>query len=308
MWTEKLKEFNVSDEEFNKFCEKYPDYAKNKELLAKLYLATVKGVKVASRPITGEFKKVSDLVVGEISRLKVLVIQEADRRQYIGCPKCLRKLQASANSIVECSVDGAVKATVLEWISILAGDDTGEVVLDFPPSVGIIPKDGESIAVEGVLTEQLSFIVYRFTTLKEVEEKVTTPIPTPAPTPTPAEVPTSAEGVLTCPTCGKQFKSQQALKLHKRLAHKTVEEKPKPPAPTPAPTPVQPAVQPTSTPTAPGIPDEAVRLTKVAGILQKSAEEFKGFIASKFPQVDFDTLLKTAECSVVNGKIIKSGA
>jgi hypothetical protein len=80
VWVEKLKEFGVSDEEFGRFCEKYPDFRANRELLAKLYLALTKGVRVAEPKVAGEFTKVAELAVNVPSRINVVVVQQVDRR------------------------------------------------------------------------------------------------------------------------------------------------------------------------------------------------------------------------------------
>jgi len=302
MWVEKLTQYGVSQEEFDSFCKKYPQYASNKELMAKLYLATVKGVKVAQPKIVGEFKKTTELVVGEVSRIRVITVQEVDRRQYVGCPKCLRKLNAGPNTTVECDRCGVARAQVLEWVTVLAGDDAGEVILAFPPSVGNVPQTGSDIAVEGSLTEQGEFIVFRYSTPVVEEAKPTEVTPTPAvavPPPTPAPQPT-----FKCDVCGKTFKSDSALRIHKSMAHKdkAVEAVEAPATPTPAPT-VGPAVE--TVQPQPSVPEEVIKLAKAAAIIQKPYEEFKAFVEGKYPGVNIDEALKLAGCKVQDGKVVR---
>lgn len=346
-WVEKLKEYGVSDEEFNKFCEKYPEFKSNRELMAKLYLVTVKGVKVAEPRITGEFTKVAELSVNVPSRIRVVAIQQVDKRSYVGCPKCLKKLQAAPNTTVECPRDGLVKAQVLEWNLVLAGDDTGEIMLSIPPSVGKVPNNGEVIAVEGVLTELDEFIVWRYSTAEAaVKPPIITvtaapPVPVTAPTPTPTAAPTAAPPTapvkaaeFKCPICGKSFKNTMALKIHTKTIHKmSLEEAEKAKAAKPAEKPVEkpaevkppettvtaptPAATTVTTPTTvekpaevkveakPTLPEEAVKLARVAATINKPFEEFKAFITGKFPGINIDELLKVAGVKVEEGVMKK---
>jgi hypothetical protein len=378
VWVEKLKELGVTDEEFNKFCEKYPDFKNNRELMAKLYLAVVKGVRVAEPKVTGEFQKVSELTVNVPSKIRVVIIQKVDRRVYTGCPKCYKKLEGAPNTVIECPRDGPVRAQPLEWNVVLAGDDSGEVLLAFPPSIGTAPNPGEVIAVEGVLTEWEEFLVWRYSSAEAVKPQlppkievvstapsptpVTVTVPTPVPSqttaqvpvqtptetpsvtptvpsvaPTPSQIPSPApvekpsekptEGV-KCPICGKEFKNAQAVKIHQRLIHKKREtaEKPtvkiaevkpqetKPEAkPEAKPVEAKPEEKPQPKPEAKleakpqpsKFPEEALKLARVAAMIQKPYEEFKAFIAGKFPDIDVDGLIKAVGAEVRAGKVVK---
>lgn len=324
-WVEKLKEYGVTEEEFNKFCEKYPEFKNNRELMAKLYLVIVKGVRVAEPRITGEFTKVAELSVNVPSRIRVVAIQQVDKRSYVGCPKCLKKLQAAPNTTVECPRDGLVKAQVLEWNLVLAGDDTGEIMLSIPPSVGRVPSNGEVIAVEGVLTEQEEFIVWRYSTAEvktevTVSPTVTATVTAPTPVATTATTTTPAAQEFKCPECGKVFKNKLGLSIHMKTAHKKTaeapkteeekkpEEKPTQPAVEVKPIEVKPAeeAKPAETkPTVGTVPDEAVKLARVAATINKPYEEFKAFITGKFPGIDVDGLLKVAGVKVEGGVLKK---
>jgi len=322
VWVEKLKEMNVSEQDFENFCSKYPEFKTNKELMAKLYLATVKGVRVAEPRVTGELVKVSSLTPNVPARIRVVVVQNVEKRAYVGCPKCFKKLQAAPNTTVECPRDGLVKAQVLEWNLALAGDDTGEIMLSIPPSVSAVPNPGDVIAVEGTLTEQEEFIVWRYSSAVAAAEMkpevtvqaapvpiqvtVTTPTVTPQVSVTAPAVPvTTTAQEFVCPECKKTFKSDQALKIHMKLAHK-----PKPAAPAPTAAPVKPveakpAEQPKPTQPAPQvtIPEEAIKLTRIAATIEKPFEEFKAFITTRYPNINIDELFKAAKVQVVDGKV-----
>lgn len=238
-WVEKLREYGVTIDEVKSWAaENYPEYSANIELMAKLYLAIKKGIRVAKPKIVGEFKKVSDLTVAEVSRIKVVVIQKVDLRRYAGCPKCYRKLNAAPDSVVDCPYCGTVKVAALAWSLFLAGDDTGEIILAFPPSVGDNPREGEVIAVEGVLSETEEFIVYRWSPYSEASTPVKQPAKPSAPVPvvefkqppSAAEIfakaqsqvaqPTPEEAKpFTCSSCGKTFKTYPVLMAHYKSAH-----------------------------------------------------------------------------------------
>jgi hypothetical protein len=51
----------------------------------------------------------------------------------------------------------------------------------------------------------------------------------------------------------------------------------------------------------PAIPEEAVKLTHLAAVINKPLEQFKSYILSKFPDVNIDDLLKAAQVRVENG-------
>jgi hypothetical protein len=330
-WIEKLKQYNVDEEKFNSFCSKYGEFATNRELMAKLYFAKELNMRVAEPKIVGEFKKVTELVVRELSRIKVVVVQKVEERSYVGCPKCLRKLEAAPNTTVECVRDGVVKAQMLTWNLVLAGDSSGEIMLTIPPSIGRVPNVGEVIAAEGSLSEQGEFFVYRYNVVpaEPIEVVAATQTVTVPPTSTPAIVPTVTATTVTvptpapaptvtiavptegkCPICGREFKSKQALGVHIKLAHKKVPAEAKPTEVKPVEAP-KPAVE-TKPEVAevkpeevkPSLPDEAVKLTRVAATINKPVEDFKASILSKFPGINIDELFKAAGV-IVEGGVMK---
>jgi len=330
VWLEKLKEYGVDEATVNEWAAKnYPRYASNRELMAKLYLALVKGIKVAEPRIAGEFTTISELTVGKTERIRVVVIQHVEKRAYVGCPKCMKKLQAAPNTTVECPRDGLVRAQVLEWNLVLVGDNTGEIMLTIPPSIGRVPNPGEEIAVEGMLTEQEEFFVYRYSTAEaepvSVEvpavsatvtpttaQAVTTTPPTPPPVTVTPQAPTVTvtEAIFKCPVCNKVFKNKLGLSVHVKTAHKERSEEttPKPAeAPKPEVKPVE-AVEAKPAEVKPSLPEEAVKFARVAAAINKPVEEFKAWIATKFPEIDIDELFKAAGVKVEGGVMKKVAA
>jgi uncharacterized C2H2 Zn-finger protein len=225
-----------------------------------------------------------------------------------------------------------VKAQSLVWTEILAGDSTGEIILTIPPSVGRVPNEGEIIAVEGVLTENEEFLVYRYASATQdkqmqaqaqvqvIQPQSTAPTPQPIPQ-TIVSQPVQVEHEVKefkCSTCGKVFKSEQALKMHVKQAHKEdvkqaklepkgeVKQEAEPVQETkPAtqevkPPETKPEVRPSE-----GIPEEAVKLARVAATIQKSYEEFKVYIEGKFPGINIDEVLARAGVKVEDGKLKK---
>jgi uncharacterized C2H2 Zn-finger protein len=328
VWYEKLKEFGVSEEEFQRFCERYPTFKDNKELMAKLYLAVAKGIKVAEPKIVGEFTNVADLMVGVVSRIKVVVVQQVDKRTYVGCPKCNRKLQAAVNTTVECPKCGVVKAQSLVWTEILAGDNTGEVILTIPPSVGRVPNEGEIIAVEGVLTENEEFLVYRYASaIQEKQQQIQVVQIQPHITTTEPQVITPQSGSIApqvtpefkCSKCGKVFKNEPALKAHITRMHKeedtkqvkleskeeeVKQEEVKPVQETKPPEAKPPEAKPPE-PSSESTIETAMKLARVAATIQKPYEEFKAYLESKFPGINVDEVIAKAGVKVEDGKLKK---
>jgi uncharacterized C2H2 Zn-finger protein len=323
VWYEKLKEFGVSEEEFQRFCERYPTFKDNKELMAKLYLAVAKGIKVAEPKIVGEFTNVADLMVGVVSRIKVVVVQQVDKRTYVGCPKCNRKLQAAVNTTVECPKCGVVKAQSLVWTEILAGDNTGEVILTIPPSVGRVPNEGEIIAVEGVLTENEEFLVYRYASAIQDKQQIQVvqiqPQATIPQTITQVTPQQEAKPEFKCSICGKVFKNEPALKAHITRMHKeedtkqvkleskeeeVKQEEVKPVQETKPPEAKPPEAKPPE-PSSESTIETAMKLARVAATIQKPYEEFKAYLESKFPGINVDEVIAKAGVKVEDGKLKK---
>jgi uncharacterized C2H2 Zn-finger protein len=330
VWYEKLKEFGVSEEEFQRFCERYPTFKNNKELMAKLYLAVAKGIRVAEPKIVGEFINVADLMVGVVSRIKVVVVQQVDKRTYVGCPKCNRKLQAAVNTTVECPKCGVVKAQSLVWTEILAGDNTGEVILTIPPSVGRVPNEGEIIAVEGVLTENEEFLVYRYASaIQEKQQQIQVVQIQPQAIPQAITQVTSQQSTqetkleFKCSICGKAFKNEPALKAHVTRMHKeedtkqvkleskeeeVKQEEVKPVQETKSPETKPEAKPPEAKPQEPSSEstiETAMKLARVAATIQKPYEEFKAYLESKFPGINVDEVIAKAGVKVEDGKLKK---
>jgi len=230
---ETLRENGYSEEDVMQWAQqKYPEFTGNFELVAKLF-AIEKGIPFEvprrSRPIS--VIKISEIKPDVPCAIKGVVVQKIEERTYIGCPKCYRKLQSKGK--VECEKDGVVDAVDLTWRSYLVGDDSGEIVVDTAPSVTTELKTGDVRVFRGSMRGNS----YEFTVFDVFDAQGTQPRQTAEPkqvsevkqtteTKQVAE-PTTVQGY-KCQTCGKEFKSEIALKTHVGLVHKDGQSKTEP--------------------------------------------------------------------------------
>ena len=230
---ETLRENGYSEEDVMQWAQqKYPEFTGNFELVAKLF-AIEKGIPFEvprrSRPIS--VIKISEIKPDVPCAIKGVVVQKIEERTYIGCPKCYRKLQSKGR--VECEKDGVVDAVDLTWRSYLVGDDSGEIVVDTAPSVTTELKTGDVRVFRGSMRGNS----YEFTVFDVFDAQGTQPRQTAEPkqvsevkqtteTKQVAE-PTTVQGY-KCQTCGKEFKSEIALKTHVGLVHKDGQSKTEP--------------------------------------------------------------------------------
>ena len=230
---ETLRENGYSEEDVMQWAQqKYPEFTGNFELVAKLF-AIEKGIPFEvprrSRPIS--VIKISEIKPDVPCAIKGVVVQKIEERTYIGCPKCYRKLQSKGR--VECEKDGVVDAVDLTWRSYLVGDDSGEIVVDTAPSVTTELKTGDVRVFRGSMRGNS----YEFTVFDVFDTQGTQPRQTAEPkqvsevkqtaeTKQVAE-PTTVQGY-KCQTCGKEFKSDIALKTHVGLVHKDGQSKTEP--------------------------------------------------------------------------------
>jgi DNA-directed RNA polymerase subunit RPC12/RpoP len=232
---ETLKENGFSEEDVMQWAQqKYPEFTGNFDLVAKLF-AIEKGIPFEvprrSRPIS--VIKISEIKPDVPCAIKGVVVQKIEERTYIGCPKCYRKLQSKGR--VECEKDGVVDAVDLTWRSYLVGDDSGEIVVDTAPSVTTELKTGDVRVFRGSMRGNS----YEFTVFDVFDAQGTQPRQTAEPkqvqvsevkqTTETKQVtePTTVQGY-KCQTCGKEFKSEIALKTHVGLVHKDGQSKTEP--------------------------------------------------------------------------------
>jgi DNA-directed RNA polymerase subunit RPC12/RpoP len=217
--------------------DKYPDFINNKSLIAKLFLAS-KGISIVRQ--RREIKKIAELEVGQVATIRAALVAEIDRRSYIACPICYKRVQGVPGEEVECQKDGKVKAVTAWWILILAGDDSGEIILTFPPSITksqSIPPMGHIILARGALNENNEFMIYSFEEAN-ISQPVNQPISQPisqAVNQPKEEPPFEAKVELVkqklkeeakgtegakfiCSICGKEFENGRKLAGH-RMQH-----------------------------------------------------------------------------------------
>jgi hypothetical protein len=106
---------------------------------------------------TGEKVKVAELVPNKWVLLEVLVGVKTRSNQYAGCPTCFRAVDE--NGI--CPSCGKVTPIILTWEDYSAGDETGEIILSFPPRLTLKGEnlEGKVLLVKGILQQTGEFRV-----------------------------------------------------------------------------------------------------------------------------------------------------
>jgi DNA-directed RNA polymerase subunit RPC12/RpoP len=326
---ETLKENGFSEEDVKQWAtQKYPEFLNNFDLVAKLF-AIEKGIPFEvpkrSRPVS--VIKISEIKPDVPCAIKGVVVQKIEERTYIGCPKCYRKLQSKGR--VECEKDGVVDAVDLTWRSYLVGDDSGEIVVDTAPSVTTELKTGDVRVFRGSMRGNN----YELTVFDVFEPQGSQPKQTETKQVTKAETKTEAKSEAKqeattvqgykCQVCGKEFKSDIALKTHVGLVHKDggpkaeqktePKEEPKaeqktepkeetkpvqPTQPTPTRTPAQTSVQTSKQ----SVSDEIVTKLKVWAMLKRDYNTVKTQAeAMGVDEATLNTLMESLGIKVVDG-------
>jgi hypothetical protein len=143
---------------------------------------------------TGEKVKVAELVPNKWVLLEVLVGVKTRSNQYAGCPACFRAVDE--NGI--CPSCGKVAPIILTWEDYSAGDETGEIILSFPPRLTLKGEnlEGKILLVKGILQQTGEFRVQGYKELSALgvvqsqPQLVKTEAPVPPPvSPTPPSPP-----------------------------------------------------------------------------------------------------------------------
>jgi len=170
-----IRKYGLNKAEVEEWGKKhYPEFAKNLALIAQLYLIKVKGIKPKPPIRADKIKKVATLQEGERAIIKVVVTLLVGERAYLGCPICKKRVSDS-NMCPNC---GVVEPKEYKWVTYHAGDDTGEVILNFPPGVSEDLRDLTGAIILAVGRYRAGeFIVENYDILEETQRQVSHPEP-----------------------------------------------------------------------------------------------------------------------------------
>lgn len=153
----------------------YPQFT-NENILAQLYLRHVKKVNLDPNDValmTGKEVDVEDLQPGEWCIIQVVVGAKVRSNSYRGCPECYKRVDDN-NMCPKC---GLVTPVDLFWDTYVAGDNTGDVMVSFPPRIANEYRnlEGTILKIRGFLNDQGEFIAQNIEVVKEppksLEEK-----------------------------------------------------------------------------------------------------------------------------------------
>jgi len=166
-----LEKYKISEEEVLKWAEKEYPNIKNINILSQLYVKKVKGEKITgSDVVMGPVVPVSELAEEEWSVIEVLVALKIRENVYNGCPECFRSLRSSSTNCENC---GEVVPVKHKFVTYTAGDNSGDIILSFPPRIANGSNDLEGVLIKavGLLKEDGEFIVQRYSKIKETSEE-----------------------------------------------------------------------------------------------------------------------------------------
>jgi hypothetical protein len=163
----------------------------SKNVVAQLYLKRVKGIVVDTvSAVTGVERKIADLQPGEWCVIKGLVGLKVKENVYIGCPDCFTSLQATKDRPAKEMCEIHLKPGVqLKFTSYIIGDDTGDVMISFPPRFSSLENlEGCIIKAKGFLSDQGEFVVRNYEVVEEKKAEPSKVEPQPQITPKEVEV------------------------------------------------------------------------------------------------------------------------
>jgi hypothetical protein len=171
-----LRKYNVSLDEVKKWViEKYGEkYTSNLLLATFLYLRQVKKIEItfnrdalmAKSSSIAQMKK--EASSSKKYLIKAIIINEINRRDYVGCPVCFKKAVEGV-----CPNGHMEETKQLSWVSCLIGDETDIIVADITPRITLKQsiKEGGKYEFYGRLKDNNTFIV---NSMVELEEGTTT--------------------------------------------------------------------------------------------------------------------------------------
>jgi len=159
------KRFGVTEEEVLEWGKKrYPMFLNAKNILLQLYLREVKKVPVDASliaPLRGPRRKISELKTGEWAVIEVLVGLKIRENYYLGCPNCFSSVEGNL-----CPKCGAVEPVKHKFISYVVGDNTGDIIVVFPPRIAdsLNSEDliGKPLRIQGILRDDGEFMAQAF--------------------------------------------------------------------------------------------------------------------------------------------------
>lgn len=302
----------------------YPQFLHNNTLITKLFLLS-HGVKIAppvrrsNLPVT----KIANLEHSKASAIEGVIIQEVQSRSYMGCSKCMKKIDTELGIGATCGNCNEGKAEELVWRSYLVGDDSGEIIATAAPSIKEVLHSGMLFRGQGKtkddLTEITIFQLDVQPAVKKPQETAPTSQPDVSTQSTPPEPPKDGQTELPfkCPHCTTSFSLERIMKSHMTRSHKDKMETSSSSTPTESTSVApeanttlsteevtKPTTEETSTSSPPTDPSpEAVRTLKVMGMLHKPEDEARKVISEKFPGSDFNAIATALGVEIVDGKL-----
>lgn len=165
-----MEKYNINKGELVEWAKKtYPQFVNNENLIAQLYLRQVKNIVLEASTfpmMRGKRIKVSDIKMGEWCVIEVAVATKIRDNSYTGCTNCFSKM--TGNSCPKC---GETTSTIHWFTGYMAGDESGDVTLSFPPKYANDRKsfEGKILRIRGIMSDQGDFLA---NSIQEIGAKV----------------------------------------------------------------------------------------------------------------------------------------
>jgi hypothetical protein len=152
-----LEAHNISEEEVKKWAkEHYSQFASNMPLMISMFF-NERGIDVQPEEIFPSIKarrytlqKVKTIPNGVRCAIEVLVVKKVSEREYTACSECWSKVGEDN----KCSKHGEIKPRVAKSAKFIAGDETGDVVVNFTPwtypSIADSKIEGQTLKLAGI--------------------------------------------------------------------------------------------------------------------------------------------------------------
>ena len=160
---EEVEKFGGLDKVLAWSRERFPQFQNNLRILFEMWLRLY--LNVRSIVIKRDRKRLADLRIGDKATIELVIGLKQRSFGYMACPKCFKRVKGN-----HCAIHGIVEPIRASFDYYTGADETGEILVLFPPRVSNRDYSGTKIRAFGVLREDRNNIVFHVYKIYNVEE------------------------------------------------------------------------------------------------------------------------------------------